>query len=85
MSLLASKPEPPARRTLLDEMRETQQLSDAVEGETGAEPAPADPLQAEPAVHEPAPIPSLAGRLVAVAYVIFGTTLLTILWLLRPQ
>jgi hypothetical protein len=67
---------PPTQRTLLDEMREIPRTP---EGEAGVVPV-ATVLE-----EELAPPPSLAGRLVTTAYVIFGATLLMIVWALQTN
>jgi hypothetical protein len=80
--LATTKRQPTVQRTLLDEMREQPHPR---EGEAEVESAVQS--ESEPTVPEaePAPPPSLAGRLVMTAYVVFGLTLLMIVWTLQTN
>jgi len=83
-SLGTRKSKSPARRTLLDEMRETPQLEGDIGGDSGGDLV-GEAAPAAPALDEPAAAPSLAARLIAVAYGIFGAMLLMILWALQTK
>jgi hypothetical protein len=81
--LATAKRKPTVQRTLLDEMREQPRPP---EGEPLVESAVQS--ESEPAVPEAEPAPtysSLAARLVTTAYVVFGVTLLTIVWALQTD
>ena len=81
--LATTKRQPTVQRTLLDEMRDQPHTP---EGEPEVEPTPVQAVSEQPVPQEePVPPPSVAARLVTTAYVIFGVTLLTIVWALQTN
>jgi hypothetical protein len=79
--LATAKRKPQVQRTLLDEMREQPHPP---EGEPAVEPA-VESVSEQPVPEAEPAAPPLVARLVTTAYVIFGVTLLTIVWALQTD